>query len=189
MEGGTGVGSAGLVFHDPTGAWKEVAEVDVPQDLLLHWGRDGSKQLIAFLELWPVLLGILTYGPFVKGRRMVVFIDNNGVRDALIKGSLPLVDLFTMLSLCSLVVSANGLSAWFTRIPSASNPADGPSRGEPAREARLLGAKLRCPIRASDQIIKSLISKGNFVELMRDAAHDPSLVQPIEKGGGAGLLQ
>ena len=129
-------------------AWKEVAEVDIPQDLLLHWGRDGSKQLIAFLELWPVLLGILTYGPFVKGRRLVVFIDNNSVRDALIKG---------MLALCSLVVSVNGLSAWFARIPSSSNPADDLSRGEPAREAKLLGAKLRCPIQASDEILRSFL--------------------------------
>ena len=134
-----------------------------------------------------MLLGILTYGPLVKGRRLFVFIDNNGVRDALIKGSSPLGDLFTMLSLCTLVVSVNGLSAWFTGIPSSSNPAADPSRGEPAREAKLLGARLRCPIQASDEIIRSLISKSNFVELMRDAAHDSSLVQPNEKGGGAGL--
>ena len=58
---------------------------------------------------------------------MLVFIDKNGVRDS------PLVDLFTMLSLCSIAVSVNGLSVWFTRIPSSSNPSDDPSREEPEK--------------------------------------------------------
>ena len=93
-----------------------------------------------------------------------------------------MVDLFTMLSLCSLVVSINGLSAWFTRIPSSSNPADDRENGEAA------WLKLRrSPIRASDDITRSLISKSNFVEFMRDAAHSSSFVQPHENGGGAGL--
>ena len=100
-------------------------------NLFYHWGRGGAKQLIAFLELWPVLLEFITYGQDIKRRRLIVFIDNNGVRDALIKGSLPLVDLFRMLSLCSLAVSINSLKVWFTRIPSASNLSDDPSRGEP----------------------------------------------------------
>lgn len=187
VEDGVGIGSAGLVFFDPLTNVKEVAEVDVPQSLISHWGRGGSKQLIAFLELWPVLLGIITYGPHIRGRRLLVFIDNNGVRDALIKGSSPLIDLFTMLSLCSLAVSVNGLSVWFTRIPSSSNPSDDPSRGEPERVAKLLGANLRHPISASEGIIESLLSKSDFVKFMQGAAHDSSLVQPNENGGGARL--
>ena len=55
IEDGTGVGFGGLVFHDPMNGCKEVAEVDVSQDLLSHWGRGGAKQLIAFFELWPGL--------------------------------------------------------------------------------------------------------------------------------------
>ena len=187
VEAGVGIGSAGLVFHDPTVGLKEVAEVDVPHDLLSHWGRGGSKELIAFLEMWPLLLGLITYGSSIRGRRLLVFIDNNGVRDARIKGSSPLVDLFTMLSLRSLAVSVNGPSVWFARIPSASNPSDDPSRCEPERMAELLGAKLRDAIRASGDISRSLISKSIFVEFMRDAAHNSSLVQPVENGGGAGL--
>ena len=186
VESGIGLGSSGLVFHDPLCGLKEVAEVDVPQSLISHWGRGGEKQLIAFLELWPVLLGLHTYGPGVRGRRLLVFIDNNGVRDALIKGSSPLIDLFTMLSLCSLTVSVHSVSPWFTRIPSASNPADDPSRGEPERMAGLLDAKLRQPIQAPETIVRSLLAKSNFVEFMRDAAHSSSVVQPDENGGGDG---
>ena len=186
VEDGVGLGSSGLVFHDPLCGLKEIAEIDVPQSLISYWGRGGEKQLIAFLELWPVLLGLHTYGPGVRGRRLLVFIDNNGVRDALIKGSSPLIDLFTMLSLCSLAVSVNSVSAWFTRIPSASNPADDPSRGEPERMARLLDARLRQPIQAPEAIVQSLLAKSNFVEFMRDAAHSSSVVQPDENGGGDG---
>ena len=186
VESGVGLGSSGLVFHDPLCGLKEVAEIDVPQSLISYWGRGGEKQLIAFLELWPALLGLHTYGPGVRGRRLLVFIDNNGVRDALIKGSSPLIDLFTMLSLCSLTVSVNSVSAWFTRIPSASNPADDPSRGEPERMAGLLDARLRQPIQAPEAIVQSLLAKSNFVEFMRDAAHSSSVVQPDENGGGDG---
>ena len=95
-----------------------------------------------------------------------------------------------MLSPRSLAVSVNGPSVWFTRIPSARNPSDDPSRCgrcEPERMAELLGAKLRDAIRASGDISRSLISKSIFVEFMRDAAHNSSLVQPVENGGGAGL--
>ena len=186
VENGVGLGSSGLVFHDPLCGLKEVAEIDVPQSLISYWGRGGEKQLIAFLELWPVLMGLHTYGHGVRGRRLLVFIDNNGVRDALIKGSSPLIDLFTMLSLCSLAVSAHSVSAWFTRIPSASNPADDPSRGEPDRMAGLLDARLRQPIQAPEAIVQSLLAKSNFVEFMRDAAHSSSVVQPDENRGGDG---
>ena len=43
VEDGEGIGSSGLVFHDPLSGMKEVAEVEVPQSLISYWGRGGAK--------------------------------------------------------------------------------------------------------------------------------------------------
>lgn len=48
-------GSAGLVIVDYSTGLKLLQVVDVSQDLLEHWKRFGSKQLVAYLELWPVV--------------------------------------------------------------------------------------------------------------------------------------
>ncbi|OLP77373.1 hypothetical protein AK812_SmicGene42573 [Symbiodinium microadriaticum] len=52
------------------------------------------KQIIMHLELWPVLVTLLRLGKSLKNRRVLVFIDNNGARDALIKGTSPVDDVF-----------------------------------------------------------------------------------------------
>ena len=98
-------GSAGLVVVDNATNVRMVQAIGVSEELLNHWGRNGSKQLIAYLELWPVLVFLEQYSYFFRGRRTVFFIDNNAVRDALIKGSSPNVDMFCMLAIASLHMS------------------------------------------------------------------------------------
>ena len=82
--------SSGLVIVDSSCEFRLVQEVTVPSSLVQHWARGGAKQLIVYLELWPILVLLSRYGARFGNRRVVVFIDNNAVRDALIKGSSPL---------------------------------------------------------------------------------------------------
>ena len=89
---------------------------------------------------------------------MIFYIDNNAVRDALIKGSSPVCDLFNMLSLCSYFISRSHLGAWFTRVASSSNPLDAPSRGEERMLADQLGAELCSPLEPSNELVHSLTS-------------------------------
>ena len=129
--------SAGLVVVDYATNVRMVQAIGISEELLNHWGRNGSKQLIAYLELWPIywcFLSLEQYSYFFRARRTILFIDNNAVRDALIKGSSPNVDMFCMLAIASLHISLSSLQAWFTRIASFSNPADAPSRGKAVRK-------------------------------------------------------
>ena len=92
---------AGAVVIDAFNKTRLVAEVAVPEALVALWqGKLGylpcRKQIIMHLELWPVLVTLLKLEKSLKNRRVLVFIDNNGARDALIKGTSPL----TMCSRC-----------------------------------------------------------------------------------------
>ena len=118
LEGDDMQGSAGLVIIDSVDSFKVVQPVVVPVELHQHWKRGGSKQLIVLMELWPVVVAIQSYGKRLYDRRCLSFIDNNAVRDGLIKGSSPLCDMFSLLSVVSLDIATFSLSMWFTRIPS-----------------------------------------------------------------------
>ena len=150
-EGDEMQGSAGLVIIDVVDNFKVVQPVVVPVELHQHWKRGGSKLLIALMELWPIAVAIQSYGKKLYNRRCLSFIDNNAVRDGLIKGSSPLCDMFSLLSVASLDIATFSLSMWFTRIPSKSNPSDDPCRGRSSAMAKLLGAKELdpCLLRAS----------------------------------------
>ncbi|CAE7892922.1 unnamed protein product [Symbiodinium necroappetens] len=137
------VAGAGAVLQYSAEEGPLVAEILVPECLLSHWARGGKTQLISQLELFPVLVSLATWGPSLAGRRILCFIDNNGVRDALIKGSSPLSDHFVMLAMIAWIARRYRLTLWFTRIASESNPADKPSRSRADEAAMELGGQPR----------------------------------------------
>ena len=156
------VASAGLVLVDGANSFRTVREVSVPSELIRRWSREGAKQLIVYLELWPILVFLSHYGSFLRNRRVVVFIDNNAVRDA----SSPICDIFCMLALCSHYVSSYSICPWFTRLASESNPGDDPSRGQSRRMAALLGAAHEAPLEASESLVSSITSIESFFDFM-----------------------
>ena len=188
-EGDDMQGSAGLVIIDSVDNFKVVQPVVVPVELHQHWKRGGSKQLIALMELWPVVVAIQNYGKRLYNRRCLSFIDNNAVRDGLIKGSSPVCDMFSLLSVVSLDIATFSLSMWFTRIPSKSNPADDPSRGRGSAVASLLGAKKLDSLVPSHELVSGLKSNDSFITYMQQRS--TSLVQParLYENGGGGMLQ
>ena len=105
---------AGAVIVDDFTKTRRVAEVAVPEALVALWqGKLGylpcRKQIIMHLELWPVLVTLLRLGKSLKNRRVLVFIDNNGARDALIKGTSPVDDVFPLLAMRIVRSEANAL--------------------------------------------------------------------------------
>eukprot|EP00972_Heterocapsa_arctica_P091302 13471839-Heterocapsa_arctica.AAC.1 len=84
--------------------------------------------LINQAELFPGLLSLTTWSGRLFRRRVLFFIDNDGARDSLIKG-------YSAVEASGHIIGAVGLAeqrlqcqSWFTRVPSPSNIADGPSR-------------------------------------------------------------
>ncbi|CAE7454418.1 unnamed protein product, partial [Symbiodinium microadriaticum] len=159
-----GVAGAGAVLQSTAGGAPLVAEIQVPEPLLSHWAREGRVQLISQLELFPVLVALATWGPDFAGRRIICFIDNNGVRDALIKGSSPLSDNFVMLSMIAWVSRQYQLTLWFTRVASESNPADKPSRARAGEAAKELGGVLVEPLCLEQRLVDSLLSRRTFLD-------------------------
>ena len=161
------VAGAGAVLQYSADEGPLVAEVVVPPCLVDHWARHGSTQLISQLELFPVLVSLLQWGPELAGRRVIVFIDNNGVRDSLIKGSSPLPGHFVMLSMIAWVARQHNLTLWFTRVASESNPADKPSRAKAAEAAAELGGTLLEPLVMDRLHVDGLLSKQSFLDWCR----------------------
>ena len=90
----------------------------------------GLKTILFECEFLAVLIAYKVWAKEVAGSQLVVFIDNNAVRDSLIScdtsNEIAAVILRSILQLEDDVKAL----AWYTRVPSPSNIADDPSRNE-----------------------------------------------------------
>ena len=164
-------GAGAVLFWGPSDIGR-VAEVLVPSQLVEAWGAEGSAQLIAKFELFPVLAALLCWGKELSGRRVFIFVDNNGVRDPLIKGTSPIPNLFAILALIASTVRALDITPWYTRVASASNPADAPSRQQAHECAKDIGAELYPPLEFPDRMIAALASSNSFLSITSRSPSD-----------------
>ena len=118
----------GIVFIDPVKDEKKVAEINIDARMVAHWRKLGKSQLIAELELLPIAVGLHHFSHALKGRRVLWFVDNNSVRDMIIKGTTASPSLFCFLAECFRLAGAMQLVWWVSRVPTKSNIADYPSR-------------------------------------------------------------
>ena len=124
-----------FMIHQATTIFAEV----VPPDLYSEWCAAGSRNPICEAKLYPVYSSLLVWFRLVERRRVILFIDNTASKDALIKGrSTTAVGQLMVQAILELVCNAQCI-IWYARVPSASNPADDPSRGR-SNELRNLGA-------------------------------------------------
>ena len=95
------------------------------------------------LEMFAMVSAVITLGDQLRGKRIMLFLDNNAASGALIKGSSRvLVVLATIESFwgCMARLSA---SCWVERVAPGANPAGAPSRGDPLfREPQVKGELL-----------------------------------------------
>ena len=99
-------------------------------DTLKHLNPTGKKTAIFQCEFFAVLVALKAWGEKLSSRQVVFYVDSDGVRDVPIScntaDAVGSVLLTTVLELDE----ALAISWWFTRVPSKSNIADNPSRGE-----------------------------------------------------------
>ena len=101
----------------------------LPTDVVEMWARSGKKHLIGQTELYAVVLARKLWASYINNSRCIFFIDHGGVMSACIKGNARDAAWRTLLLKMEEVDEAAPALGWFTRVPSASNIADGPSRG------------------------------------------------------------
>jgi len=78
----------------------------------------------------------------IANRKLIIFVDNDSAKEALVRGYSPSVASFNLLITNAEVDVETRCLAWYTRVPSKSNPADDPSRMEFHRRRKFFGAKL-----------------------------------------------
>ena len=101
----------------------------VPKAVVEMWAKAGKKHLIGQTELYAVVLARKLWASYINNSRCIFFIDHGGVMSACIKGNAKDAAWRTLLLKMEEVDEAAPALGWFTRVPSASNIADGPSRG------------------------------------------------------------
>ena len=108
----------------------------------------GKEQVIAQAELPPVVVATLIWREQLKDLAVITFVDNESAKHALISGYSPIRASLGILNVSAELDAGLALHQWVTRVPSASNPADAPSRLEfahlrPDRRTRLAVAVQR----------------------------------------------
>jgi hypothetical protein len=75
----------------------------------------------------------------LKDRRTLWWVDNEAARFSTIKGLSPSVTMRTLVREFYSLDLSHPMFSWIERVPSFSNPADGPSRSAPEQIMALLG--------------------------------------------------
>ena len=120
--------TCGAVLFDAEVERPEWFGLRVPAQVVERWRAFGPNHVVAQAELVPVLLARLTWASRLAAAPAVYYIDNEGVREALITGSTrSLASRDLLIEVAAESVKLGG-APWYSRVPSPSNVADGPSR-------------------------------------------------------------
>ena len=101
----------------------------VPKSLALEWSK-SLDHLIGPVEAYALVMARVLWHQHVAGLRCVYFVDNFAVLDAFIKGTSPSSHFREALRSFEEKERVEASWPWFSRVPSDSNCADDPSRGE-----------------------------------------------------------
>ena len=99
--------------------------------------KGKKKQIIGQAELYPAICARKLWKEKIKGRDVIHFVDNDRARIALIKGASPCFESAWLVQSFWTDESESDCRSWIARVPSRSNIADGPSRGDRAECERL----------------------------------------------------
>jgi hypothetical protein len=122
--------TCGAVLLDRRDNSALVFGIEINKTLQAEW-RDrggGKKQLVTEAELLPVLLARRLWQDRIRGTKLIAYVDSNPAKFSLIRGtseSCPCEDIVRSICLfdCQSVTWP-----WYSRVPTKSNIADGPSR-------------------------------------------------------------
>ena len=120
----------GGVLVDPYKAYKEFFSLELSDEQRLLLGEMTKKQLIFEAETLAAVLAFSMWHTKAKDRLSYLFVDNEGTKFCLIRGASenPIVDQLVF-QFCEAEALAHAVN-WIARVPSYSNCADSPSRGD-----------------------------------------------------------
>ena len=124
-ESGAGLGAVLVSEKGAVMAWFGL-KVNLDQLSILMEG--GKETVIGELETLAVAMALLLWTKHLDSTQLLVYIDNEGSRYALIKGYSVSRSITAICALAATTLDAHYVLPWFGRIPSVSNLADFPSR-------------------------------------------------------------
>ena len=101
---------------------------EVPLPVVRRWTAGVKHQVIGQAEIAPVTISTRLWSERLRGRFCICWIDQDAARQAVIKGYSPVRESAGLVEEISLRLASLGAFVWYARVPSASNPADHPSR-------------------------------------------------------------
>jgi hypothetical protein len=101
---------------------------NVPEPLLQIWQASGRTHVIGLVELYAAVVGLHTWRNTFKNDRVILFTDSWPAYDAVVKGTAGVKEWRELLLVLEKTDESHPMHLWTARVPSASNPADPPSR-------------------------------------------------------------
>eukprot|EP00435_Cladocopium_sp_Y103_P071464 s958_g37.t1 len=117
----------GAVLVSPHGQVVEFFGEYIPASLTAILLKE-SEHPIYELEILPLIIVAAVWKRFLAGAMTVFYVDNDAAKSAFIQGTSPTNAGKTLLDQFTSLEASLRLYPWFGRVPSASNPADPPSR-------------------------------------------------------------
>ena len=122
-----GKGSIGGILYDASGKPLDFFALELEPEAMEPFLAD-SRNPIYELELLPVAISFWLWAKRLKHKQLVCYLDNDAARAALIRGTGGTILADNIVHHAMLYETEQALLSWFARVPSASNPADDPSR-------------------------------------------------------------
>ena len=128
FEKGTGC-MAGVLCHGNGIPW-QFWRAQVPAVLVDRWSAEGVQHPISQCELLAAAVSLAVWGPVLSSSHLTLWIDNDAARHSIVAAQAYPHSNFLIVQACLSAEVDYNLSMWIARVPSISNPADAPSRGE-----------------------------------------------------------
>ena len=152
-SGFAGIGAA--IIDSATGqSW--VCQGEVPSQLMQRWKSSVGDHLICQIELYVMVLVRHQFSELLHQRRSIWWVDNDAARYCTIKGLSPSPSMRALVREFYAADALRPSFSWIERVPSKSNCADGPSRGDSAEVLKLLGISECTAFQHPDELIAQL---------------------------------
>ena len=109
--------------------------------------------MIGLIELYACVAALQHWADDITGNRVLLFVDNFGAQDCLVKGTASVASWRSLLMILERGDDQLFANLWVARVPSDSNPSDHPSRGsisELAFLGRMAHCFPKCPVTGTD---------------------------------------
>ena len=137
------IGVGGLLV-DPAPSGSEHFGGIVDDVIFKSWLEAGNKQrAIHQAEVYPALVALGLWAGRLRGRRLMLFVDNDAAKECLMQGTTRSKASAKLVSDFWTTAAEYELYIWAERVASAANPADAPS-GRACPELVHKGIPRRC---------------------------------------------